>query len=1711
MSDVTQHIMVSFQRRHTIITSALVCLFCLFIEFAFLYGVVRHVTMLLILLMVFIAIVIAFLVGWFTAEPLAIYVYLREVYREQKPNNKLYTPLNVAENLYETTLDATTSPQQNIQKFAQQLKSHVLILGLPGAGKTMALRAAYQYPTLKQPWGAMWGRNKIPVYIPLKDYNVFLTKIYLATSASHNQNGNPSLPPYGKSMLAYLLEGSNLTGMSHLNPYLERLAKRGRVLFLYDGLNEIDSGYLDVVCAELLHTMQVNKNHVVMTCRELDYREQPALRQLVGQHYAEEILILPLKMDQIADFVERYVQADYQSTVQRKYSASEINDLIKSSRLSYNCTNPMMLVTLIKIIDEVGIDRDVEIGTKGRLLNKFVSQLVLRELKHSQWQMLSEGDVVMFLSQLACTARLRKLRNAIQLGRAGSTQRMMSMAEVADRLQVWLVDNAPSTIFMTGQLAQHMSQRPYTYAEIERFLDFAQSAALISISHNGVLSFRHELIAEYFTAAYLYKMDTHPQSSVPLSSELVADIGSWSEPVTIWAGMSDDPMSLAHRLANLGQSNTAQAYNALSLSLACAGVVWTPPHTRANQRVTVQLPDSVTSLLVSFVPNPESREKLAATIKRCADEGGIEVYRSLLPLIMETGIDDLLVSLDQRVVPELLFDYLRDAIDTSMPASQIARLVYILGRFGGVVIPRAVELSQPSPDRNIYLRVESIHILGRTASLQAVGPLISFLGDSENAIRAAAANALVHLGPGFALERVLEELKSFIPEETIGKIHWSALAVLRGFLEKRPLNPLQYQRILAALLAALASPYISSVQEEAQVILLQQAKAVKNTQDDRPQRVIELLIRSLADRDEVKVRHIIGMLKDIGKPATRLLLEELKDSKLDQIKAHIVEVIGEVRDPDALRPLLPLLADLSPLVQQQITIAFRNYAPASIPLLLNVVLFNQNQDAVKMAVTVLKEIGTPSVAPVIQALKPIRPGRTQLLVEILVHLRDTQAIRPLILLLRQSQNEPPLAAVVIAALGQFPDRQVIHPLLEVLASWDTPLYQEASKALSSLGEIACDDLLARLNVPQETITAVRVREVLVHMKPFLSKRLLAAFATCTEAQAQQLELVFLQKEDMAPFLVEHLLHPGQNTREHIFSILNRMGPEQVIPPLLEALKAPRKQALIARLLHKYPQSIPALVQLLSEPEQSDGAYNILVDFGTHVISSLAPALNAQNPQARKRAQDILIRLVQAQQEPQAQQKVLAMVVNLFAQLQARSYGWDSVLDVLTNQFPARSIPVLLQGLEDVAVRNGAGVALVRLVRNHEAYSDHALAQLLAALSIPERGEGAATALIKLDKEAVQPVSQLITHDNADVALKAQEILSKIGAAALPFVWETYRDQSKPKVMEASRKIFREMQTEEIKGTLVGMLTSEKRYDVEMALTLLLERMFDEAPLPGEAPHSAQEQKMLTALLQHVQTNGRKSTNLRVIALLLLQRKDVLINHLFPVLYDTNHQEWLTQVFLLLGIEGNEAKEALAWILNKPEANAPHLLRREVAGVMGMMGLEEGVEHYAKAISSNGIFPNTADRRTIPLDRERLEKLEISLRALGGLLAGGKWNVDTLQSLLQHSPEGSTERDLYSVLLGKQYSSYIKDLDKKLQVQQEKYESEMQAQQKSYESEKQELQKKINTLTRNLQIQKHHSDTLEQSNREVTQQRDQLTRQVEQLRQQPPAPTPYQGI
>jgi len=347
---VFDHLSISFKQRRTILLSVILLLILLVFEYLFGYSfIINQINLLLPILLVIVVlifdVVVSVLVGWLTAEPLAIRAYLRAVQREQMINSRVYTELTAVQNLYETPASPSNQPaQKDIREIAQEVQTYLLILGLPGAGKTMALRAAYQFPAFKRYWGLVQGRQRIPVYVPMKDYNAFLGKTNVANNQGSNTQNQPVAPlAYPESILAYLQTDNGLVGLDHLRPYMQRLAERGRLFFLCDGLNELDRNRLEFVCHELERTMQGKQSRLAMTCRELDYREEPALRQLVGADSAEVALILPLHRDQIEGFVEQYRKhAPDEISRQNRYSASEINLRIKQSRLSYNCTNPMI-------------------------------------------------------------------------------------------------------------------------------------------------------------------------------------------------------------------------------------------------------------------------------------------------------------------------------------------------------------------------------------------------------------------------------------------------------------------------------------------------------------------------------------------------------------------------------------------------------------------------------------------------------------------------------------------------------------------------------------------------------------------------------------------------------------------------------------------------------------------------------------------------------------------------------------------------------------------------------------------------------------------------------------------------------------------------------------------------------------------------------------------------------------------------------------------------------------------------------------------------------------------------------------------------------------------------------------------------------------------------------------------------------------------------
>src|SRR5205085_6989350 len=123
---------------------------------------------------------------------------------------------------------------------------------------------------------------------------------------------------------------------------------------------------------------------------------------------------------------------------------------------------------------------------------------------------------------------------------------------------------------------------------------------------------------------------------------------------------------------------------------------------------------------------------------------------------------------------------------------------------------------------------------------------------------------------------------------------------------------------------------------------------------------------------------------------------------------------------------------------------------------------------------ILGDIGVEVVKPVIQALFPVVPERTPLLVHVLEHVQDAQAIPALISLLEMPHVEQPLAIAVVHALGQFPDKRVVQPLLNTLASTQPLIYEGAINALSNLGEVALDKLIAALDVEQKTAVTPRV-------------------------------------------------------------------------------------------------------------------------------------------------------------------------------------------------------------------------------------------------------------------------------------------------------------------------------------------------------------------------------------------------------------------------------------------------------------------------------------------------------------------------------------------------------------------------------------------------------------------------------------------------------------
>ncbi len=1643
----------------------------------------------LLLLIPLVQVVAACILVQIIDKPLALRRYMRAVQKALEQFRTLYTPLTSWSAIYETTITHyQESPDLSIPsrvrsismlELAQELRatlaasqSHQLILGDPGAGKTILLYL-YQFTALQQSRLLILGRNKIPLYIPLKNYSLYLD--------THNAGSLQEKAVAGTQSLLDFLYTSDLAGMHHLRPFLHKLMAQGRILFLFDGLNEVDDRFRAAVAMELAEWMGQNQNPLVLTCREVDYQEQSQLAQAAERNLVTHVYIGPLNAEQMRSFVERFIE-DQDSSKSWRHTAGQVMEVINSSRLRDHYTNPLMFFNLMEIIDDIGVNRGKQLDTRGRLLRAFVKHLIQHEISRPQWSNSAptEEEVLLFLGEIACAARWTNAGPAIQLPVRGR-DRGLRTEDLADRLKAWLSEHPPQGLVALDAVGADLSgpqpiHRPIVglqfiapSEELSRLLQFARSTALIEISPAGILSFRHEVVAAYFVAEYFVAQALAARTQAietdakdVMNHTPAENSRRWEvetrfiASVALWAELLDDPIEYAKRFAALGKAIPAFNLEALVLGLLCMGVAYNPPQIGNMQQV--QLPPGLEEAIAMVVQDEQACSNLARLFTHYAEEGAQEIYQSLFTLLTIDGIEEFMTRLNTGIILDLLFKQLCDVVDNTNYETMVKRLVRVLGHFGDVAVPRAAELSQSSPGRSGRLRSAAINILGGTGEQSAVEPLVLCLRDSNQAIVGRAANALVRLGPEHSFTRLIYELENHTPTSTSQQVQWTILYILERFLsESQPvlqLTPSQHAPLVNALFQVLTSNYAPESQQKAREMLVRLAGATEVSVAG--EKAIEILVQNLSSDDDAVARAAIRTLKEIGTTATPYLLGQLKQQTPEIMRVRIVEVLGALRDPHALPYLLRALDDPALVVQQQVAVALHAFAPESIPGLIERVLHSESELVATRAEQILSDIGDEVTTPVIQALSPVVPGRTQLLVHVLERIHNPRAIPALISLLEpplassktredsslQSQpGEHTLQLAVVHALGQFPDQRVVAPLLDMLASSNPLIYEGAINALSYLEDVALDALIAALDgeieggspaeplggdgkreVEQKAILTSRIERALLGMPHFPGDRLLEVLGQGSDAQVQHIINVFLMKgAEAAQVLVGNLFHPDRRRQGYVRNILGQMSGQVVVPALLEELNHPEPawRAVIAEYLLKHPrEAIPPLAGFLDDNERGDAAEIILLEFGPVVLPYLVPGLDALNNQAQERSRRIILTLVQ--QTPE----LVYEVVQLF-NLSPPQRAYETLVHLLTNELVDLSVPILLEGLEDAHLVGAVSEALVNIVNKDDARSETVLNDLLMTLRMEQRRHGAEITLVEIGAKAVPGVGNLITDPDTSVAQAAQNILCEMGVPAFSFIWAAYSDISNHARRAAARSIFRRMRTVVIKDELVQLLQSNEPDNISMALALLLERIHDEA-LQRNGEH-----EMIPALLEHVQIHSDERASLRIIALLLLLGGPTVIEHITQVLYDyPNHQRLLVYAFLLLGEEG---EDMLLEILHDPEAST--MLRAEAASLLGILAPNVDIREYARMLGEYGLWAGQSVGKTGVLQPDRLA---VSLRALGGLLAGGHWNAAELQNLRLRSMERSAERELYDILLGWRYSPRITGLENELQTEQEEH-------------------------------------------------------------------------
>ena len=672
--------------------------------------------------------------------------------------------------------------------------SRVILTGEDGAGKTIALwRYALDITRHVSVWRILTGRQVVPILVPLSQY----------------VQGDPDPNGLRVRHLAALLRHYDAELLAR---HLPSLLRRGRVLLLFDGLDELSPNQAFDVVQEMQGGLpqRYRNARLVISCRSAVLGELverlPALKQFSLVH------LLPLTPDEVRQTMQRAERLGHLGA-QR---AEDVVDDIAHRDLLPIYSRPAMLVMLMDLLEA------------GHFIPATRAQL------------LDEAEELLFARVGIHDARLERTRRA--MGYLAVAFRLTGLAEITGA-QAWNERAAvrgllSDTNTATATLGGNTHMLGFTEKELAEAVDLGCQAGVLERGANGLgLRFRHNLLLYLAAARHL---DQNDAGLGRVSPTLLRP--EWSEIVVLWGGLTSDPAGLTERLARLaatpsGAAAAAQiadlergASLALAMALTVAVVSMAPvavrmpategPESRANwaQHTLREMFDRVLRYGADNQDaEHERRERLRAALRYCEMSAAGEFTAALARLVRVAGVNRLLRAQAVQVLgllasnasltelTDLLLEpdpIVREALQRGFHlagAEAVTPLLNLMTHFaaaetihrralealvavdGPAIVPTLARLNDPQP----AARMAAAEALGLLRDRRALEPLLAALHDADAGVRLTATRAIGKLGDPKAQAHLLQLLQAPVEEQRIAAVE--ALGALRGEQALKPL------------------------------------------------------------------------------------------------------------------------------------------------------------------------------------------------------------------------------------------------------------------------------------------------------------------------------------------------------------------------------------------------------------------------------------------------------------------------------------------------------------------------------------------------------------------------------------------------------------------------------------------------------------------------------------------------------------------------------------------------------------------------------------------------------------------------------------------------------------------------------------------------------------------------------------------------------------